>query len=52
MADVVIQVACGERAGEVAGTISDFARWRIRGRLAHGSHTVDLQHLIDAGGGS
>jgi V/A-type H+/Na+-transporting ATPase subunit A len=53
MADVVIQVACGERAGEVLETISDFATMEDpRGGFADGSHGGDLQHLIDAGGGS
>ena len=52
-ADVVIQVACGERAGEVLETIEEFATMKDpRGGLAHGPHGGHLQHVVDASGGA
>ncbi len=52
--DVVIVVACGERAGEVVETITEFPKMRrsAQRRLADGPYHHHLQHLVDAGGGA
>ena len=49
-----IVVACGERAGEVVETITEFptAHRPADRRLADGPHHHHLQHLVDAGGGA